>query len=85
MDLDDFREKANMNTQIQVQYGNSQSKEELAKTVIKKSREFKKEDFSFSHSTSMKWSGYKKLLKLVEKYKEEVKADKSFPYYETSD
>jgi len=47
MDLDDFREKANMNTQIQVQYGNSQSKEELAKTVIKKSREFKKEDFSF--------------------------------------
>lgn len=83
MDLDDFREKAGINDRYKVQYGDNKSRKQLLKEVCEKSILFDESDFNFSsHDVYMRWTAYKKLLKLVEMFKYEKRSSKRYPYHE---
>ncbi|RZN62725.1 MAG: hypothetical protein EF811_02235 [Methanonatronarchaeia archaeon] len=84
MDLESFRKKAGSQNQYEARYTSAKTKKEIMEEVLEKSDLFKKSDFGNYNcgQIDLQYTGFKKLLKLVERYKDQVTADKSFPYHE---
>ena len=84
MDVEKFRRKAGSQNQYEAQYTDAKTKKQIMEEVLEKTELFEESDFGEygPSNVNLKYTGFKKLLKLVDRYKDQITADKTFPYHE---
>ena len=83
MDIEDFRKKVGCQNSFEAQYTDAKTKKQIMEEILEKTELFEESDFGeYGRSkVNLKYTGFKKLLKLVKRYTKEVRADNTFPYH----